>query len=375
MKKNWIFSLVFLILMGVGAFAAYRFWPGIKPVVLPPPSVDMPLQLPDGFSIEIFADGIPNARAMRFDERGNMWVSATRSNTVWLLEIENGAVVRKTPMFQNLQRPHGLAFDPKNPFTLYIAEEHQIVRTCVYCDDSSPEKIIDLPPSGRHFTRTLGFGPDNKLYISIGSSCDVCEEPDPRYAAIYKMNRDGSEFELVADGLRNAVFFTWHPKTDALWATEMGRDRLGDDLPPDEVNIIEAGKNYGWPICYGKQIHDTNFDKNQYIRDPCEDTEPSHIDLQAHSAPLGLAFIPNSDDVLIAYHGSWNRTVPTGYKIVRAELDAAGNFIRMHDFITGWLTEDNRALGRPVDLIFHEGALYISDDKAGLLYKVSFPAA
>ena len=182
-----------------------------------------------------------------------------------------------------------------------------------------------------------------------------------------------------------------------MWATEMGRDLLGDDIPPDEINIIEEGKNYGWPNCYGKNIHDDNFDKNTYIRNPC--MEPfetgSHVDLQAHSAPLGLAFVPEWgidsnmcfegleaacgggfpdeywNDLIVAYHGSWNRTNPTGYKLVRVKMDDYGNSIGVEDFITGWLGPKG-VLGRPVDVKFHNGALYVSDDKAGVIYKIEY---
>ncbi len=162
----------------------------------------------------------------------------------------------------------------------------------------------------------------------------------------------------------------------------MGRDLLGDNIPPDEINIIEEGKNYGWPICYGKNIHDDQFDKNTYIRNPCMEPfeTPSSIDLQAHSAPLGLAFFPEEGwpeeywhDLLVAYHGSWNRTEPTGYKIVRMRLDNEGKYEATEDFITGWLNGKNEALGRPVDILIQPGGLmYISDDKAGVIYRITY---
>ena len=181
-----------------------------------------------------------------------------------------------------------------------------------------------------------------------------------------------------ARGLRNTVFFTWDEK-GRMWGTDMGRDYLGDDLPPDEINILSEDKNYGWPICYGKNIHDTNFDKNVYIRAPCEEPfeTPAFIDLPAHSAPLGLAFIPvgwpreYAGNLLVAYHGSWNRSVPTGYKIARITFDAAGNYIGAEDFMTGWLVEKG-VIGRPVDLLVNQGVLYISDDRAGVIYKVEY---
>jgi glucose/arabinose dehydrogenase len=220
------------------------------------------------------------------------------------------------------------------------------------------------------------------LYVSIGSTCNVCLENDERYAAIYSLNKDGSDFKQVARGLRNSVFMIWNNQSQAIWATEMGRDLLGDNTPPDEINVINTTAtstlNFGWPVCYGQNIHDTNFDKNTYFRNPCQEPfeQPSQIDLQAHSAPLGLAFVPDSwpkeyrNNLLVAFHGSWNRSVATGYKVVRLILDESGKLIKQEDFISGWLSGSS-ALGRPVGVIFDStGSLYISDDKSGVIYKV-----
>jgi len=197
------------------------------------------------------------------------------------------------------------------------------------------------------------------------------------------MNKDGSDFKKVASGLRNAVFMATNPIGGEIWVTEMGRDNLGDDLPPDEINIIEEGKNYGWPYFYGKNIKD----QKHGLAEPPVDwiTEPSYIDLPAHSAPLGLAFVPEGppaggwpeeywNNLIVALHGSWNRTEPTGYKLVRIKLNQRGEFEGMEDFISGWLAKDGKtALGRPVDVIFQSnGMLYISDDKAGVIYKVEY---
>ncbi len=412
-------------LIGVGVY--WKNFRGIGPALRDSPqnitevinTTGMPLKLPPGFSIEIFAKDLPGARVMVFDDFGNMWVSRTSEGIVSLLEIgkESGKVNRQDDVFRDLQKPHGLAFDPDFPNVLYIAEEHQVQKIGTYSDDPG-EVILELPRGGGHFTRTLGFGSDKKLYISIGSSCNACQESNPRRATILRHDPKTQITEIFARGLRNSVFFAWHPKTKKIWATEMGRDLLGDDIPPDEINIIDIGgpstdstgspqagsgqnsiPNFGWPNCYGKNIHDTAFDKNTYIRNPCmEPFElPSHIDIPAHSAPLGLAFFPKearlpdgqgwpeefAGDLLVAYHGSWNRSEPTGYKIVRVKLDTEGNFEGMNstrstdstsspqveDFITGWLTPEG-ALGRPVDIVFHQNGIYISDDKAGVIYKV-----
>lgn len=349
---------------------------------------DFPLKLPKGFTISIFAKNLPGARAMVIDGLNNMWVSQTGQGKVSQVEAGSGRV---NEIFKNLDRQHGLAVDPGEGLTLYIAEETKISKVRLYTEGTL-QKIIDLPKGGRHFTRTLAFGPDGRLYVSIGSSCDVCNEKDERFAAIYSMNKDGSDFKQVAKGLRNSVFFTWDYVNGKMWATEMGRDMLGDDLPPDEINVIEMGPgsspgraaqtlDFGWPICYGKNIHDTQFDKNKYIRNPCEDKQPSYIDLPAHSAPLGLAFVPEEGwpedywyDLIVAFHGSWNRSEPTGYKLTRIKLDAQGNYQGMEDFVSGWLSADGKtSLGRPVDIIIQPGGtMFISDDKAGVIYKVEY---
>ncbi len=341
----------------------------------------IPLALPSGSTIDTVAT-VPGARVIAVDKAGNLWISQTSEGEITEIEMQNGKMIKQTVMFNGLKNPHGLAFDPDEKNILYFAEEQQISKVNIASTDA-PKKIVDLPTNGRHFTRTLGFGPDKRLYVAIGSSCDVCHETDIRRASIYSMNKDGSDFKQVASGLRNSVFFIW--QNGQLWATEMGRDYLGDNLPPDEINIIENGKNYGWPNCYGQNIHDDKFDHNTYIRNPCMAPfeTPSLYDLPAHSAPLGLAFIPKTGwpknwqgDLLVAFHGSWNRTTPTGYKIVKLKIDYSGDqpkVIGIEDFISGWLGKNNTTYGRPVDIVtLPNGTMYISDDKAGKIYSVTF---
>jgi len=337
-----------------------------------------PLKTMPGFEVSLFADGIEGARVLEIDDSGDIWLSQTSEGIISKISVIDGEASETEVIFEGLREPHGLAFDPEDTSMLYIAEEDAISRVDID-GDMVLEKIIELPPGGRHFTRTIVFGPGSRMYISIGSTCDVCEEKDYRHGKIFVMNKDGTGFTEYASGLRNAVFMEFRDESGQLWVTEMGRDFLGDDLPPDEINIIIAGKDYGWPYCYGKNVPDEKFIETEKQREGCNNSEPSHIDLQAHSAPLGLDFFPSASfdagyagDLLVAYHGSWNRTTPTGYKIVYFDLDKDGGLIGSKDFITGWLTDDGEVLGRPVDIMITEGGkIYISDDKAGIIYEVS----
>lgn len=352
-----------------------------------------PLTLPQGFSISIFAKGLGSARVLRRDPAGTILVSIPSAGRVVALPDRNhdGIADEVITVVSGLNRPHGFAFrcqEPasKGPCQLFIAESNQVA---AYDYDTATmaarnkKKITDLPKGGNHVTRTILLMPppdDDTLLVSVGSTCNVCHETDWRRAKILSVKIDGSDLKEYARGLRNAVFMAINPATQNIWVTEMGRDLLGDDIPPDEINILKERGNYGWPICYGNNVHDTDFDKNVYIRNPCEEPfeTPAFINIPAHSAPLGLAFVPEEGwpeeyrhNMLVAYHGSWNRSVPTGYKIVRVKLDANENFKGVEDFITGWLTKDNLAFGRPVDILaLPGGTMFVSDDKAGVIYLI-----
>lgn len=347
---------------------------------------------PEGFSLTFFAKDLPSARVIEFDPSGRMLVSQTKSGKITVLTDadQDGVAEERKVLLEGLNNPHGMVFkcETETDCYLFVAESDKLTR--YYYDLQSvealePELLVDLPYSSfdNHSTRSLLFLPspgDNTLLISIGSSCNVCQEKNNLYGTIMSYNLETGLLEHYATGLRNAVFMALNPVDGQVFATEMGRDLLGDDLPPDEINIVEEGSNYGWPICYGKNIHDTGFDKNTYIRPPCTEPfeTPSFIDIQAHSAPLGLAFIPEEGwpedywyDILVAYHGSWNRSVPTGYKIARIKMNANGKYLGSEDFITGWLKGGNRKIGRPVDVkIFPGGVAYITDDLAGVVYKL-----
>jgi glucose/arabinose dehydrogenase len=367
--------------------AATAVNPAFAPVAAK--TTSMPLTLPAGFSISIFAENLGDPRAIIEGPDGLFLVSIPGQGKVIALEDKGGKAGQTFTVVEGLDYPHGLATrcDAKG-CKLFVGET---TRLDVFDYDkithkaSNRTKLADLPGGGNHITRSLLFLPppnDNQLLISIGSSCNVCHESDPMRATIYAINVDGTGLREYAKGLRNSVFMAVNPSTNEVWATDNGRDLLGDDIPPDEVNIIQDGKNYGWPVCYGQNVHDTQFDKNTYIRNPCMAPfeTPSHIDLQAHSAPLGLAFFPKEgwpaefqNNLLVAYHGSWNRSVPTGYKVVRFKLDDKGNVLSSEDFITGWLQNDGTTLGRPVDpLIRNDGTILLTDDKAGVIYRIAY---
>lgn len=393
MKKIISYTFVALALaLSVAGALYYKNIKGALPAILPPSgnitkainTTEMPLKLSPGFSISIYARDLGNPRVMRWAPDGRMLVSIPDRGQVIALSDSNadGFAETREVVAENLNRPHGIA---DRDGKLYIAETDQVAEYD-YVDGKAvnKKKLFDLPGGGNHFTRTIIFEPspnENKMLVSVGSSCNVCMESDERRAKILEYDFNTGKLSEFARGLRNSVFLAIHPVTGDIWATEMGRDLLGDNTPPDEINIIKKGGNYGWPICYGKNIHDTSFDKNTYIRNPCMESfeTPSYIDLQAHSAPLGLAFFPEEGwpeeywyNLLVAYHGSWNRTVPTGYKIVRIKLDAKGSYLGQEDFITGFMSE-GKVYGRPVDILIPPGGtIYISDDKAGVIYRVKY---
>lgn len=339
----------------------------------------LPLTLPQGVSLSTFATKLNSPRVLAWDPTGTLLASIPAQSSVVALPDRNndGAADETIRVVEGLNLPHGLAFKDGK---LYIAETNQVARydyNTTTKKATNKKKLFDLPGGGNHFSRTIGFGPDGKLYVSVGSSCNACNEKDARRAKIFVASVDGSTVREYATGLRNSVFFTWHPMTRDMWATDMGRDLLGDNVPSEEVNIIKDGGFYGWPYCYNTRIQDRTFDSSDEARVKCEGSVPPHITFQAHSAPLGLAFIPDSwpkeyrGDLLVSYHGSWNRSEPTGYKVARFDLNTQFDSNGESDFITGFLQGDG-ALGRPVDLLFDpQGKLYISDDKAGVIYRAS----
>jgi glucose/arabinose dehydrogenase len=351
------------------------------------------LKVPAGFRVSVFAKDLHNARDLLAVDQELLLLSTPSQGKVFAVwdRDQNGIAETQWPILENLSKPHGLALRTRgSEAILYVAEENGVSS---YAFDLSANKkeetlrkivrtkqsLFSLPTGGRHTTRSLITPPTSyqgPLYIAIGSACDVCNESDQRRGTIQVW--DGQALKPFATGLRNAVFMALHPVTGKIWATEMGRDQLGDNLPPDEVNVVEEGENYGWPVCYGNKVHDTNFDK-QGNSNACDQTIAARINLPAHSASLGLDFSPTQNwplgyqnNLVIAYHGSWNRSQPTGYKVVRYQLDEQGNIGLEQDFIIGWMDENNNVVGRPVDIESSGDSIYISDDKAGVIYRLIY---
>jgi glucose/arabinose dehydrogenase len=343
------------------------------------------LKAPPGFHISVFAEEVDGARMMAFSPGGVLLVSESGEGKVVALPDPKhaGKAERTVDVLSGLNEPHGLAFYEGK---LYVAENDKLRR---YDWDeanlraSNPKALADLPGGGGHSTRSLVFR-GGKMYVSAGSSCNVCIEKDPRRAAVTQFNPDGSGQKIFAKGLRNAVGLAVNPKTDTVWTTVNGRDWLGDDLPPEViVDLGKDGGDAGWPYCYGDRVPDSKFTKPGDNR--CKNVIAPKVQMQAHSAPLGLAFYEGSEfpaeyrnNIFVAFHGSWNRSVPTGYKIVRVKLDDKGQPQGgVEDFITGWLapgeTKKGRWMGRPVGIVFGgNGAMYVSDDAAGVIYRITY---
>ncbi len=336
------------------------------------------IALPPGFGITVYADGLQDPRMMTIGPDGGVYVAERGAGRILRLVDDegDGRLDRIDVVAEGLNSPSSLAFYQDG--SLYVGETRRILRLPPSSDEGSfgePEVLIAGLPSGGHNTRTVLFSPDYaSLYVSIGSSCNVCEEDDQRRAAIVRYNPDGSEERVYAKGLRNAVGITFNSVTGELWATNNGRDFLGDDLPPETVYLVKEGADYGWPGCHSGRIVDPQFGSSS----SCEGIEEPEVEMQAHSAPLGLEFYSGDQypaeyqgDLFVAFHGSWNRSQPVGYKIVRIPMQ--GETIGLvEDFAVGWLV-NGASWGRPVDIITApDGSLLISDDAGGTIYRIYY---
>jgi glucose/arabinose dehydrogenase len=328
--------------------------------------------------VQVYSADVPLARVMLFTPGGDLIVSRTRAGIVSLLERDrnaDGIADGHRVLFDDLDGPHGLAL---HDGWLYVAERTAIRRVrfdaATGTASGSLEPVLTgLTTDGFHQTKTTGIGPDGWLYLAQGSSCNACVEKDPRRATMMRLRPDGSGAEIYATGLRNSVGFDWAPWDDALYATDNGRDLLGDDFPPDELNRIEQGRFYGWPYVNGFGVADPDLG-GEYAGDPVP-THPVH-GFRPHNAPLGIHFVRAAElpagyerSALVALHGSWNRSTPDGYKVVALRWRDDGT-IEESDFLTGFLNEDG-IIGRPAFVTEGpDGAIYVSDDYAGVVYRV-----
>ncbi len=363
--------------------------------VLPlPPDPVTALKLPVGFQANIFARLEPvgasffrGPRMMAFSPEGNLYLSLGMDNKVVMLPDANhdGVADKIVNVADHFNAPQGLAFVGDK---LYVANQDGVVKL----ENGHAVPVISGLPSGGHTMKSLKLSPDGFLILNVGSSCNVCVEDEPLRATLLRYTVEGkpagalqtlgrhAPSPIWATGLRNTQGFAWHPKTGELFATNNGADvrsgikngAVNDDLPPEHLNQIQSGGFYGWPTCWGDKFVDPNFAGD------CSGMQPPAITLPAHSTPIGITFLDKTtfpveyrSDALVALHGSWNRNQPSGYKVVRVHFEQ-GKPVKVSDFITGWLSNKG-AWGRPVDVaVAPDGAVYISDDRAGLVYRIIY---
>ena len=332
------------------------------------------VQLPPGFVIEEYAD-VPKARSLALGDRGTLFVSNRKGRSVYAVVEKDDGTTRTIELLQDMNTPNGIAFHDGD---LYVAEIDRVYRYANVEDrlEEMPQAEvlnIELPSDRHHGWRYIGFGPDGKLYISIGAPCNICDEFG--YAQIIRVNTDGTGRETYASGVRNSVGFTWHPETEELWFTDNGRDMLGDDIPPCELNHApRQGLHFGYPYCHGEDILDPKFGKGR----DCGNYRPPAQKLGPHVAPLGVKFYTGDmfpqeyrGQVFIAEHGSWNRSKKIGYRVSLVRLDG-NDAVSYETFADGWLQGEQYA-GRPVDLVVkQDGSLLVSDDHAGKIYRISY---
>ncbi len=407
LQKIWAYALMFVCQL-IGHACAYG-----AAAVAPPTQLN--IKLPAGFQINVFShidealggESQAQPRMMAFDTQGRLFAAIANSNKIVMLPDANKDGVAEAPIIiaNHLNAPNSIAFIDDN--TMLIANQDGIVKIHQKNGQwSAPTPFINHLPYGHHTFKTIKLGADNHLYINVGSSCNVCVESEPLRATILRYTLDGKPAgslvtlgrhaanPIWASGLRNSQGFAWQPKTGVMFATNAGADdrsdtkngQVNDDIPPEHLNRIEPGKHYGWPYCWGdpgnskNQVQDPNF---VGADDFCKSTAPPAIAFTSHSTPIGITFLDKSNfpaeyknDAIVALHGSWNRKNPSGYKLVRVKFNAE-NPVEVLDFATGWLNVDgsgrSQTWGRPVDVITGpDGALYVSDDRAAIIYRISY---
>jgi glucose/arabinose dehydrogenase len=337
------------------------------------------IKLPPGFRIEIYASGVPNARSMTLSPGGTLFVGTRSEGNVYAIVDRNGdqKADEVITIARGLNMPNGVAF---RDGALYVAEVNRVLRydniEAHLKDPPKPVVVNNSFPSDRHHGwKFIRFGPDGWLYVPVGAPCNICERNPDRYAVIMRLRPDGSGLETFARGIRNTVGFDWHPETGELWFTDNGRDWMGDDQPPDELNRApRPGLHFGYPYCHGGTLSDPEFGGKH----ACSEFTPPVQNLGPHVAALGMRFYTGTmfppayrHQIFIAEHGSWNRSTPIGYRVTLVRLEG-NRAVSYEVFAEGWL-QGSRAWGRPVDvLVMPDGALLVSDDRADVIYRISY---
>lgn len=337
------------------------------------------IKLPTGFSIEKYADGVKGARELALGKNGTVFVG-TRGGQVYALVDENkdNKSDKVIIVASGLNSPNGVAFKDGD---LYVGEIHRIIKfeniENRLNDIPKPKVVYDkFPDKTHHGYKFIAFGPDEKLYAPVGAPCNVCEKDNPVFATITRMNKDGSDFEIVAYGVRNTVGFDWHPNTKELWFTDNGRDLLGDDLPHDELNrLSKVGQHFGFPYCHQGDLADPDFGEKKN----CNEFVPPVQKLNPHGASLGMLFYTGKmfpeeyqNQIFICEHGSWNRSKKIGYRVSMVKLEG-NKSTSFEAFADGWLLPDEDIIGRPVALLqLHDGSVLVSDDYSGVVYRISY---
>ncbi len=340
------------------------------------------LNLPEGFEIKVFARGVDGARSMAMGDNGTLFVGTRNENTVYAIQDTDGDFVAdKVMVLDTMAVPNGVAMRNGD---LYVAQVGSLWKYPAVEDNlnRTPKKELvydDYPKEFHHGWKYIAFGPDDKLYIPVGAPCNICNrtDEDERFATITRMDPDGSNREIYAKGVRNTVGFTWHPESGDLWFTDNGRDMLGDDIPPCELNhVTEAGQHFGYPFCHGGVVKDPEFGDER----PCSDFVAPAVQFGAHTAPLAVKFYTGTmfpkeyqGKAFVAQHGSWNRSKKVGYRIMMVDVEN-GEATNSQPFIDGWLNDETQeASGRPVDILWlQDGSMLISDDYGDAIYRVSY---
>lgn len=345
---------------------------------IPDAPVETRLSVPAGLEATIVAK-LPGARVLTVGPDGALYVSQSVANQITRLVINsNGVADSPAVVIKGLNKPHGTAF---HNGWFYIANTDGVVRVKLNAAGQAtgtPEQLNHYSAGQMHWTRSIVFGPDNRMYVSIGSSCNVCVESDFTRAAVMQYDENGQHGRMFGRGLRNAVGMAFNPVTHELWVSQNERDNIApdhEDLPPDEINIVHAGADYGWPYCYGDRVPNPEF------HDParCASTIPPVFALPAHSAPLGMTFLNGASELsaadrgsaLVALHGSWNRKVPTISRVVLLKI-RNNRPVGIEDFVTGWQGPDGKRWGRPADVaVLHDGSIVIADDGSGEIIRLA----